>query len=176
MSTYRTESPVSTDDETATVSAKTRRPSSLTDMPTWLMLTLVAIGLPRTILADLNVVPPESGLLYYLLALAPFGAWLGVAMVRETRKPITDFLVLGALYGLSLVVVNQVLWNTGPGLGYHAPASAVSFAENVGPAFQDLAMRGYTIMIAMMIGVGSGLVAAIDAFVAKCVRSKRQKY
>jgi hypothetical protein len=52
----------------------------------------------------------------------------------------------------------------------------VSFAENVGPAFQDLAMRGYTIMIAMMIGVGSGLVAAIDAFVAKCVRSKRQKY
>ncbi|WP_219462258.1 hypothetical protein [Nonomuraea rhizosphaerae] len=142
-------------------------------MPTWLTLTLVAAGLPRTVLADLNIVPPESGLLYYVLALAPFAAWLVVAIVRETTRPIRDFLVLGALYGLSLVVVHQVLWNVGAGLGHQAPAAAVSFAQNVAPAFQDLVIRGYTIMIAMGIGVGSGLAVAVVAVVAKAVRSRR---
>ncbi|HEX4815175.1 MAG TPA: hypothetical protein VFV66_20730 [Nonomuraea sp.] len=142
-------------------------------MPTWLMLTLVAIGLPRTILADLDVVPPESGLLYYVIALAPFAAWLVVAIVRETTRPVRDFLVLGALYGLSLVVVHQVLWNVGAGMGHQAPAGAASFAENFGPAFQDLAIRGYTIIIAMGIGVGSGLVVAMVALVATVVRSRR---
>lgn len=147
----------------------------LTDIPMRLMLTLVAIGLPRTILADLNVVPPESGLLYYFLALTPFAAWLAVAMVRKTRTPVRDFLVLGVLYGLSLVIVHQLLWNIGSGLEDQQSVGAVSFAENFSPAFQELALRGYTIMIAMVIGVGSGLTVAAVAFVAKVVRSKRQK-
>ncbi|TDD74296.1 hypothetical protein E1293_29735 [Actinomadura darangshiensis] len=144
-------------------------------MPTWLMLTLVAIALPRTILADLDVVQPESGLLYYFLALTPFVVWLGVAVLRATRKPITDFLVLGALYGLSLAVVHQVLWDAGAGLGHEPSAGAVSFADDFGSGFHELALRGYTIMIAMMIGVGSGLVAAIVAFAAKPVRTARHR-
>ncbi len=77
---------MSTEDPTASA------PFWLTDLPTWLMLALVAVGLPRTILTDLAVVPPESGPLYYVLALAPFAAWLSVATVRPTRKPIADFL------------------------------------------------------------------------------------
>ena len=80
-------------------------------MPTWLMLALVAVGLPRTILADLDIVAPESSLLYYVLALTPFAVWLAVAVLRKSRRPFMDFLVLGVLYGLSLVVVHQLLWD-----------------------------------------------------------------
>jgi hypothetical protein len=43
---------MSTENQTATASA----PFWLTDLPTWLMPTLVAVGLPRTILTDLAVV------------------------------------------------------------------------------------------------------------------------
>jgi hypothetical protein len=67
----------------------------LTDMPTGLMLTLVAVGLPRTVLADLGIVAPESSLLYYFLALTPFAIWLAVAILRTSRRPFMDFLVLG---------------------------------------------------------------------------------
>jgi hypothetical protein len=88
-----------------------------TDMPIWLMLVLVALGLPRTVLADLDIVAPESGLLYYIVALAPFAAWLVVAILRTSRRPFADFLILGVLYGLSLVVVHQALWTVGPSLG-----------------------------------------------------------
>jgi hypothetical protein len=132
-------------------------------MPVWLMLGLVALGLPRTILADLGVVLPESGLLYYVLALTPFAAWLAVAVVRATRRPFGDFVVLGVLYGLSLVIVHQALWNVGPSLGHNPPASAVEFAEQFSPGWQELALRAYTSGIAMVIGIGTGLVCAVVA-------------
>jgi hypothetical protein len=154
---------------------RTNRPFFLTDMPVWLMLTLLALGLPRTILADLGIVEPEGSLFYYFLALTPFAAWLVVAVVRETRKPIADFLMLGTLYGLSLVVVHQILWDLGPSLGHQPPAGAVSFAESVSPNLYELALRGYTIVIAMIIGVGAGLVTALIALAAKAVRSARRR-
>lgn len=170
---------MSTEDETVQENASrkgaTHRPFVLTDMPTWLMLLLVAIGMPRTILADLNVVPPESGILYYILALAPFVAWIAVAIVRETRKPIMDFIVLGVLYGLSLILVHQVLWNTGVGEGKYPTQGALNFADNFSPSVHDLAMRGFSVMIALAIGIGSGIIVALIAFVAKLVRSRRQK-
>ncbi|NIK61671.1 hypothetical protein [Kribbella shirazensis] len=118
-----------------------------TDMPAWLVLVLVALGIPRTVLADLDVVPPESGLLYYCLALIPFAVWLGVAIRRRSRRPLTDFLMVGGLYGVSLAIVHQLMWTDG------------------------LALRH--IGIAMMIGLGTGLVVGLVALVANLWRSKR---
>jgi hypothetical protein len=145
----------------------------MTDMPTWLMLGLVALGLPRTILADLDIVAPESSLLYYVLALTPFAVWLVVAIVRTSRKPFRDFLVLGVLYGLSLVIVHQALWDVGPGLGHNPPESAVDFADQFSPAWREFALRAYTSGIAMVIGVGTGLVAALVAVGARVWRTSR---
>jgi hypothetical protein len=139
----------------------------LTDMPTWLMLTLAGLGLPRTILADLDVVAPESSPVYYVLALAPFAVWLVVAVGRRSAKPFMDFLVLGCLYGLSLVAVHQVLWDVAISRGHRPSAAAVDFAQQFGSAHHELALRGYTVMVALAIGVGSGLVAALVAVVAR---------
>jgi hypothetical protein len=174
----RTNRPASTADD----AVPPNRPSGLarrfpaTDMPAWLMLGLVGLGLPRTVLADLDIVPPESGLLYYVLALTPFALWLVVAVVRSSRRPLLDFLVLGVLYGLSLVLIHQVFWAVGPSLGHHPPESAVDFADQVGPAWRELALRAYTSGIAMVIGIGSGLVAAAVAVGARAWRSSRARH
>ena len=61
-------------------------------------------------------------MLYYILALTPFAVWLVVAIVRSSRRPFADFLVLGVLYGLSLMVVHQVLWDVGPRWAQPAPS------------------------------------------------------
>lgn len=142
----------------------------LTDMPTGLMAALVAVGVPRTVLADLNVVPPESGLPYYVLALAPYACWLVVAVLRPTRRPVMDFLVLGLLYGISLIVIHQVLWGAE---GHTIPQSAHNFAEHFRPGLQELVLRVYTSGIAMVIGVGSGLVGSAVALAASRVRKAR---
>ncbi|MFU8854823.1 hypothetical protein ACNAW0_28220 [Micromonospora sp. SL1-18] len=145
----------------------------LTDMPAWLALLLVALGVPRTVLADLDIVAPESGLLYYILALTPFAVWLGVALARRSRRPFMDFVIVGALYGLSLVVIHQVLWGVGPSLGHNPPANAVEFADHFAGGWRDLALRAYTSGIAMVIGIGSGLIAGLVALGANAWRSKR---
>jgi hypothetical protein len=146
-----------------------------TDMPIWLMLGLLALGLPRTILADLDVVPPDSGLLYFVLALTPFAAWIVVAVVRNSRRPFLDFLVLGSLYGLSLLLVHQALWELGPSLGEHPPQSAVDFADQFSGAWRELALRTYTSGIAMVIGVGTGLVVAASAVGGRMWRARRAR-
>jgi hypothetical protein len=145
----------------------------MTDLPTKLMALLIALGVPRTVLADLDIVPPESGLLYYFLALMPFAAWLAVAIVRRSRRPFRDHLMVGVLYGLSLVVIHQVLWGVGPSLGHNPPASAVEFADQFSGGWRDLALRGYTSGIAMIIGIGSGFVVGVVAVGSKLWRSTR---
>ncbi|MFU8876235.1 hypothetical protein [Micromonospora sp. SL4-19] len=145
----------------------------LTDMPTWLALLLVALGVPRTVLADLDIVAPESGSLYYILALTPFAVWLGVALARRSRRPFMDFVIVGVLYGLSLVVIHQLLWGVGPSLGHNPPASAVEFADHFAGAWRDLALRAYTSGIAMAIGIGCGLITSLVALGANAWRSKR---
>jgi hypothetical protein len=108
----------------------------------------VAIGLPRTVLADLDMVEPKSGLLYYVLALTSFAVRLGVAVVRRHHRPFLVFVIVGLLYGLSLVVVHQVLWGAGASLGHHPPASAVEFARQFDGRGREFALRGYTTGIA----------------------------
>jgi hypothetical protein len=146
----------------------------LTDLPTWLMLVLLALGLPQTVLADLGVVAPESSWFYYVLALTPFVVWLAVAVFRPSRRPFLDFLVLGVLYGLSLVVVHQLLWDVGDSLGHNPPTGALNFAERFSPSLREVAIRAYTVLIAMIIGVGTGLVVALVAVVANAVRLRRR--
>lgn len=147
----------------------TARTFPFTDMPWTLMIVLVVIALPRTILVDLDIVPQESSLLYYVLALAPFAAWLAVAILRPTRRPFRDFIVLGILYGVSLIVAHQVLWHA-PGAVHSIPSDAIEFAQGFSPGGQDLALRSYSAMISLGIGLGAGAAAALVAAIARVVR------
>lgn len=125
-------------------------------------------------LADLDIVAPESSLLYYVLALGPFAAWLAVAILRPTRRPVWDYLVLGVLYGLSLILAHQLLWHA-PGAEHSIPQGAIDFAGGFAPGWQELALRGYTALVSLGIGIGTGLVAAVVAVIARLVRNARHR-
>lgn len=141
-----------------------------TEWPAWLLLGLIALGLPRTILSDLGIVEPEGSWVYYVLALVPFAAWFAVAIFRRTGSPIKDHLVAGTLYGLSLAVVHEALWAVGSSLGHHPPQSALTLAERFSSPLRELVLHGYSFVIAMMIGLGVGLIAGIVAAVMNRVR------
>ena len=81
--------------------------------------------------------------------------------------------MLGALYGVSLLLVHQALWDVGPALGEHPPASAVDFAARFASDHRELALRAYTSGIAMVIGLGTGLVLSAIAVGARVWRSRR---
>ena len=138
-------------------------------------MVLIALGLPRTVLADLGIVAPESSWIYYVLALTPFAVWFALAILRRTGSPIKDHLVAGTLYGLSLVIVHEALWAVGSSLGHHPPQSATTLAGQFSSPLRDLVLHGYTFLIAMMIGIGVGLTAAIVAVVSNRVRTLRTR-
>lgn len=137
---------------------QTRFPQGIlgTSWPGWLLLGLVLLGLPRTILADLGIVAPESSWVYFVLALTPFATWFAIAVLRRTATPICDHLLAGALYGLSLIAVHEALRWSGTSLGHQLS--------------NDLASHATTWAIALAIGLGVGAVAAVIAFVANRVR------
>jgi hypothetical protein len=142
-------------------------------MPLWITLGLVALGLPRTILADLGIIEPEGSLLYFALALTPYAVWLAVAVLRRTRTPLRDHLLVGTLYGLSLVLVHEALWNVESSQGHNPPQAAIDLASRFASPMRELVIHGYEFGIAMLIGVGSGAVMALVAFVATRIRSAR---
>ncbi len=143
-----------------------------TSWPGWLLVILIALGLPRTILADLGIVVPEGSWVYFVLALTPFAVWFAVAILRRTTTPIRDHLVAGTLYGISLIIVHEALWTVGSSLGHHPPEGAVALADQFGPPLRDLVLHGYTAAIALMIGLGVGVTAAIVAAVANRIRRR----
>jgi hypothetical protein len=143
-----------------------------TEWPGWLLLILIALGLPRTVLSDLGIIAPESSWIYYVLALTPFAVWFAVAVFRRTRRPIKDHLVAGVLYGLSLIIVHEALWAFGSSLGHHPPQSGISLAEQFSRPLRDVVLHGYTSLIAMMIGLGVGLTAAIVAAISNRVQRR----
>lgn len=143
-----------------------------TQWPAGLLLGLIALGLPRTILADLGIIEPQTPV-YFVFALTPFGVWLACALVRRTGSPIKDHLVAGSLYGLSLIIVHEALWGVASSQGQHLPQSAITLAERFGPPLRDLVPHLYSTVVAMMIGLGVGIIAAIVAMVANRVRTRR---
>lgn len=141
------------------------------DMPLWMMLGLVALGLPRTVLTDLGVLEAEGSVLYYVVALVPYAVWLLVAVMRRTRTPMRDHIFTGILYGLSLVVIHELLWNVESSQGHNPPQAALDLARGFASPIAEVVVHGYEFTIAMMIGVGSGIVIAVIAYVATRIRA-----
>lgn len=143
-----------------------------TEWPPLVLLGLIALGLPRTILADLGIVEPEGSWVYYVLALAPFAVWFAVAGMRRTGRPVRDHLVAGLAYGLSLILVHESLSAVGASQGNYPPPSAVDFAEQFSSPMRGIALHGFTSAIALAIGLGVGALAAVTAVVSNRVRRR----
>jgi hypothetical protein len=148
-----------------------KRTFILTSMPVWLVMVLTFIMVPRTLLSDLGIIIAETPV-YYVFALTPYAVWLSIALLRKSEKPFQEFLVLGVLYSLTLILIHQTLWNNGTELGHQLPQAALDFGARFGPSLRDLAVRGYTIMISLLIGVGSGAVVGLIAAAARYIRSR----
>jgi hypothetical protein len=148
-----------------------KRTFLLTSMPAWLVLVLTLIMVPRTLLSDLGIILAETPV-YFLFALTPYAVWLSIALFRKSEKPFLDFLVLGVLYSLTLILIHQLLWNNGTALGHQLPQAALDFGARFDPPLRDLAVRGYTIMISLLIGIGSGMVVGLIAAAAGSIRKR----
>jgi hypothetical protein len=124
---------------------------------------LAALGVPRVVLHDLNLVH-EGTFVNGLLVFIPPLCWIAAVLWRRAPRPFLTVLAIGAIYGVMLAVVHQALWHvafgdTGPSLGGRF--------TGLDPAIQELLMRTAaatsSVLTGLVVGVIAGAAAALLA-------------
>lgn len=121
------------------------------------------LSVPRIFAHDLGL---DAGPLPAILTVGPVVAWITVVLLVRVPSPVVTLLAVGAVYGVALGVVHNILWHDV--FGENAP--------NLGNLDADAAevpLRIATIISSfftgVMVGLISGLVAtAIRKLAALC--------
>ncbi len=87
--------------------AAKRRPLGL---PLIGLVGLALLAVPRVVLHDLRLVTEEHPLTW-LLALGPVVVWIAVAVAKRVPQPFLTLLVVGAIYGVFLMLSHLLLWD-----------------------------------------------------------------
>lgn len=117
------------------------------------LVGLASLALPRVILHDLHVLD-EPDPINWILALTPFAIWITVAVVKKVPNPFLTVLVIGALYGVMLVVTHQILWDVA--YSGNPPALGNSGIATVIPRLASIPSGLFTCSLA---GAVCGLIA-----------------
>lgn len=122
-------------------------------LPLVALVGLAALGLPRVIFHDLHVID-EPDPLSWILALAPVAVWITVAVLKKVPNPFLTVFVIGAFYGVMLVVAHQLLWDSA--FGGKPPALGDSGVATLIPR---LASIPGSLFAGALLGAVGGLIA-----------------
>lgn len=142
-----------------------------TDLPLVVIGILAVLPIPRVVLHDLQAVSFDS-LLYKLLAVVPFMAWIGVAVLRKTKRPFADFLTLGLAFGVLLALTHQLLWDVA--WGGNLPRLEGGLSGQLSPAVEAAILRTASVISSLMTGLMTGLAAGLVAFGATKLRKSKK--
>ncbi|GAA4913267.1 hypothetical protein [Streptomonospora salina] len=134
-----------------------RRPGLL---PWWCVLGLAALGLPRVVAHDLGLVGPAANT---ALVFGPVLVWVAVAVLGRLRRPLVALLIVGAVYGVLLAAVHQVLW--AQGFAGDPPQLGGELAGTLPPASEGALLRAAAVVSSVATGVGIGAVSGAVAWV-----------
>lgn len=87
--------------------ARAVAPRGRLQLSRWAILGLAALGLPRAVTHDLDLV---DGLTNTVLTVVPFAVWLGVGIRTHPSNPFPALVAIGFAYGLLLALSHQLLW------------------------------------------------------------------
>lgn len=84
------------------------RPRHRTGLPIWAVLGLALLSVPRIFAHDLGI---DAGPVPAILTIGPLAVWILVALRARVPSPVLTLLVVGAVYGLALGIVHNLLWD-----------------------------------------------------------------
>lgn len=77
-------------------------------LPLWAVAGLAMLSVPRVFAHDLGI---DSGPVYGILTIGPLVVWVLVALWARVPSPVVTLLAVGAVYGLALGIVHNLLWD-----------------------------------------------------------------
>ncbi len=144
---------------------KATKPKSITTWP--LFIILAALMMPRVVAHDLRLFDSNSTA-YQAMALIPLLIWLVVVLMRKTKQPIHDYLILGGLYGLFLGLTHQITWEAA--WGSNPPHLGGNMVSLINPMIESLLMRFATLLSSLGTGLATGLIFGLIGTAAQRLR------
>ena len=90
----------------------------------------------------------------------PLVVWIAVAVLRRVPNPFLTLVVVGAVYGVFLMLGHQLLWNLAWEGG---PPSLGGNLGDLSPGAQEAVMRGFSALSSLvtgtLVGAATGVVA-----------------
>lgn len=83
-------------------------------LPFIVLIGLALLGAPRVVLHDFGVLT-EGTAINAVFVFVPLVIWIVVALWQRVPQPFLTLLVVGALYGVILLFIHQILWDVGFG-------------------------------------------------------------
>lgn len=128
-------------------------------------------------LHDLDLIH-EGTFVNFLFVFIPPLLWIAVAVLLRIRRPFLTLLAVGAVYGVFVALVHQLLWHQAFPEG--SPSLGGNLAD-VDPVLQEAIMRGFTVVpsvvTGLLVGAVCGLVAAgLEALVARIPRASSDPF
>jgi hypothetical protein len=129
-------------------------------LPLIWVVALAALGVPRVIAHDLDLVGPAVN---SLLVFAPVIVWLVVVPAKRVPNPFWTLLAIGAVYGVLLAATHQVLWV----YSYDGdpPSLGGNLAGALPPGAEAVVLRVFAFFSSLLTGVGVGAAAGVLAWV-----------
>lgn len=95
------------------------QPRNPLGLPIWALVGLALLSVPRIFAHDLGI---DTGPIPAILTILPLVVWIAVVLRARVPSPILTLLVVGAIYGVALGLVHNLLWDqvfgdNGPMLG-----------------------------------------------------------
>lgn len=119
----------------------------------WALVGLASVAVPRVILHDLHIIE-EGNPIAWILAIGPVALWIAVAVVKRVPNPFLTVLVIGAIFGVMLVVTHQLLWE----VNYQGNPPSIGTGP-AGPVIPRIAALVSGLFTGAIIGAIGGLIA-----------------
>lgn len=124
------------------------------------VLGLALLGAPRVVLHDLHAID-DLPAVTAVLAVAPPAIWILVARARRLSRPLRDLVKVGALFGVILATIHQLLWDRAYEDG--PPRLGGELAGRLSSETEETIFRVYASISSVLVGVVLGVITGMIA-------------
>ncbi|MBV2363991.1 hypothetical protein KUM37_11655 [Streptomonospora sp. NEAU-YY374] len=138
-------------------------------LPPLAVLGLAALGLPRAVAHDLDLVGPAVNA---VLVFAPLAVWIAAAVLARAPRPLLTLTAVGACYGVLLGAVHLLLWSQGFDSG--PPRLGGNLEGALPPAAEAALLRGFAFVSSAVTGTAVGAATGAVAWPLTRLAARRR--
>jgi hypothetical protein len=136
-------------------------------LPVWAIVGLAALAVPRILLHDLGVDVGPLGAA--VLAIGPSVVWVLVVLRARVASPVVTLLAVGAVYGVALGVVHNLMWDEVFG---DDPPTLNGVVDD---DLAEIPLRIATFVSSLFTGIVVGLISGLAASGLRAVARSRAR-